>query len=161
MTNPPKLLLLQVQGPNNHWLYKDGPHWPFFLHIYAEQFTAQIMHIFSYVQTGLYNTWLQSLQSAFLRCSALFGGRQALMEFTPEISSPFESVSLYYSSAGVTEPLNETLHGDTQTDKLPKELKCTSPNWATQVFLHVQCILWCKVVNVRIHLVLRYCSRGR
>lgn len=45
--------------------------------------------------------------------------------------------------------------------KLPKELRCPSPNQATEVFLHAQCFLWCRVVNIIIHLVLRYCSRGR
>lgn len=75
MTNPPKLLLLQVQGPHNHWLYKEGPHWPFFLHIHAEQFTPQIRHIFSCVQTALYNTQLQSLQPAFLRCFYTLWGK--------------------------------------------------------------------------------------
>lgn len=37
-------------------------------HSHAEQFTPQIITYFSCVLTGLYNTWLQSLQPAFLKC---------------------------------------------------------------------------------------------
>lgn len=131
-------------------------------HSHAEQFTPQIMHIFflcanriiqhmaSVTPVSLPEVLLHSLWEDRLFWSSLL-----------KLAHPFESTSLSYSSTGVTEVVDEILHGGTQTDKLPKELKCTSPDWANEVFLHAQCILWCIVVKIRIHLVLRYYSRGR
>lgn len=63
MTNHVATVTSSSLGPRlkSHWRYKDVPHWPFLLHMRAEQFTLQTMHNFSWLQWGFYTTWLQSL----------------------------------------------------------------------------------------------------